>query len=337
MQRHLLSRSSLLAQVEVNDVAHQRYSLEQITNTQNTGPSDVDHLDKNGNRFENVPVDHRSMEGASQCKNVDHVNKNSNDVFENFPIDCLDHQSVEGVSQCMSVDHVDKMWNDESESVAINGLLSFRSQDTNHISKDNEESSHFDSFLSTQKNFSLYDVGVPDSMDVDQPSLVNNVLGDVHVDSVVKDGNEIDVKTVVVPFQREKKLSKACLSPYVVPPPTTEVKCKKRRRNNNKKKSKIVIKSVFGPDGNEILLLPWKEANDDLAMASPYLSDMLIQCEFPVYYADGVKYGVPWFANSVEKVYFLVNEKDFHWCLEELHIRSGVVTFYDSLGGLVME
>ncbi|GJW26166.1 hypothetical protein Tco_0039977 [Tanacetum coccineum] len=35
----------------------------------------------------------------------------------------------------------------------------------------------------------------------------NNVLGDVHVGSVVKDGDEIDVKTIVVPFQREKKLN----------------------------------------------------------------------------------------------------------------------------------
>ncbi|GKC54784.1 hypothetical protein Tco_1077529 [Tanacetum coccineum] len=132
--------------------------------------------------------------------------------------------------------------------------------------KDNVEYSHSDSFLSTQKVKELMndifdtpsspdciqDVDVSVLMDVDQPSLVNNDLGDVHVDSVVKDGDESDVKTIVVPFQRKKKLSKACLTPNVVPPPTTEVKCKKRRHNSIKKKSKKVIKSVFGPDGNEI-------------------------------------------------------------------------------------
>ncbi|GJV99716.1 ulp1 protease family, C-terminal catalytic domain-containing protein [Tanacetum coccineum] len=68
-----------------------------------------------------------------------------------------------------------------------------------------------------------------------------------------------------------------------------------------------------------------RKADDDLAMASPYLSDMLLRWEFPSYYADGVKYGVAWFASSVEK--------DFHWCLAELHLRSGVITFYDSIGG----
>nr|GEY52321.1 hypothetical protein [Tanacetum cinerariifolium] len=58
------------------------------------------------------------------------------------------------------------------------------------------------------------DVGVSESMDVDQPSL----------DTVLK-----DVKTIVVPFQHQKYHGKACVSPYV-PPPSTKVTCKKRRR-----------------------------------------------------------------------------------------------------------
>ncbi|GJZ51600.1 ulp1 protease family, C-terminal catalytic domain-containing protein [Tanacetum coccineum] len=36
----------------------------------------------------------------------------------------------------------------------------------------------------------------------------------------------------------------------------------------------------------------------------------------------------------LKNVYFPVNEKDSHWCLAELHIHSGVITFYDSLRGL---
>ncbi|GKA50978.1 ulp1 protease family, C-terminal catalytic domain-containing protein, partial [Tanacetum coccineum] len=57
-----------------------------------------------------------------------------------------------------------------------------------------------------------------------------------------------------------------------------------------------------------------------------WLSDTLACC-----YADGVTYGVPWFAQSVEKVYFSINVEEVHWILAELHIRSGVVTFYDTL------
>nr|GEZ65026.1 ulp1 protease family, C-terminal catalytic domain-containing protein [Tanacetum cinerariifolium] len=63
--------------------------------------------------------------------------------------------------------------------------------------------------------------------------------------------------------------------------------------------------------------------NDDWAMASPYLSDMLLRFEYPLYYANGVKYGV----------YFPINEKDSHWVLGELHIISGLIAIYDSLGG----
>ncbi|GJY02804.1 phospholipase-like protein [Tanacetum coccineum] len=50
----------------------------------------------------------------------------------------------------------------------------------------------------------------------------------------------------------------------------------------------------------------------------------------PDYYSNGVRYPVAW--RDVEKVYFPVNEPKKHWCLAELHISSGVVTFYDTLG-----
>nr|GEX35393.1 phospholipase-like protein [Tanacetum cinerariifolium] len=80
-------------------------------------------------------------------------------------------------------------------------------------------------------------------------------------------------------------------------------------------------------------LWQFRDPNADGAIASPYLSDMLSRFEYPLYYADGVKYGVPWFANNVQKVYFAINEKDSHWVLEELHIISGLITIYDSLGG----
>ncbi|GJX77167.1 hypothetical protein Tco_0323978 [Tanacetum coccineum] len=212
---------------KIDDMQRRLLSREQITKQLNTRQSDVDHnvdhLDKYGNGSKNVVVgglDHQSMESVIQCMNVDHLEKNWNDVSENFPVDCLDHQSVAGVSQCTSVDHVDKDFNDESESVTIDGLISLRSQDVHHISKkscdvddpdskvnDKEEYCHSEPFLSIQKITELMndifdtasgsacvqDVGVLDSIDVDQPSLLNNVLGDVHMDSVVKDVDKIDV------------------------------------------------------------------------------------------------------------------------------------------------
>ncbi|GKD28450.1 ulp1 protease family, C-terminal catalytic domain-containing protein [Tanacetum coccineum] len=65
---------------------------------------------------------------------------------------------------------------------------------------------------------------------------------------------------------------------------------------------------------------------------SSYLCDMLSRYQFPLYYANGVKYDVLSFANNVQKVYFPINEKDSHWVLGELHISSGLITIYDSLG-----
>nr|GEV81290.1 phospholipase-like protein [Tanacetum cinerariifolium] len=42
-----------------------------------------------------------------------------------------------------------------------------------------------------------------------------------------------------------------------------------------------------------------REPNADWAMASPYLCDMLFRFQFPLYYADGVKYDVPWLSHNI--------------------------------------
>ncbi|GJX36269.1 ulp1 protease family, C-terminal catalytic domain-containing protein [Tanacetum coccineum] len=306
-KRVVLAKTVKEQEQMIVDLQRRLYSVKQIIKQLHTGPSDFDLLDKNDNHSHNVPVgglDHQSMEGVSQCMKDD---QNCNNVPDNFPVDGPEYQSVEGVSQCTSVDHVDKK--------------SFVMDDPEFKAKDNEEGSYSDTFLSTQQ-----DVGVSESMNVDQPSL----------NTVVK-----DVKTVVVPFQRS----------YTFP------KCTKKTISlhegvmalfRDKKRMDMQWTFPWLENGHVIRMDFWEklvgrshtkrgrlydDPNDDWAMASPYLSDMLLRYEYPLYYADGVKYGVPWFVNSVKKVYFPVNESDSHWVLGELDITSDVITFYDSLGG----
>ncbi|GJY21450.1 hypothetical protein Tco_0394016 [Tanacetum coccineum] len=132
MQERVVHAETIKAQEQmIVDLQRRLFSVEEITKQLKTGPSDVDHLDKTDNRSENILVggqDHQSMEGVSQCINVDEPYKNWNDVSDNFYVDGLDHQSIEGVSQCTRL-------NDEYKSVAIDGLISLRSQDVGHISK----------------------------------------------------------------------------------------------------------------------------------------------------------------------------------------------------------
>ncbi|GJS57698.1 RNA-directed DNA polymerase, eukaryota, reverse transcriptase zinc-binding domain protein [Tanacetum coccineum] len=197
------------------DLQRRLLSVEQVTKKLRTGPSDVDHLDKNGNQYDNVPV------GG------------------------LDHQSMNG-----TVKEVD-------ESVAIDGLIRLRSQDVDHTSKesivvddnnfkdkDNEEAY----FLTTQQVIDLVEEIFIDTPSGPDSTQVKNV----------KDVVESDIKTVVVPFQRQKFPGKVLVSPYV-PLQSTEVKFKKRRRERKLNKSKRVIKTIFDSDGNEIKLLPWTE------------------------------------------------------------------------------
>ncbi|GJS58842.1 transposase, MuDR, MULE transposase domain protein [Tanacetum coccineum] len=78
------------------------------------------------------------------------------------------------------------------------------------------------------------------------------------------------------------------------------------------------------------LMWCFRQPDVDWAMVSPHflpctLGGNMIDC-----YSNGVRYPVVW--RDVKKVYFPVNEPKRHWCLAELHITTGVVTFYDSLG-----
>lgn len=83
------------------------------------------------------------------------------------------------------------------------------------------------------------------------------------------------------------------------------------------------------------VLYMWQFRPEDVdwVMVGPYFSRQLLNRDKPMYYANGIIYGVLWVAPNVDKVYIPVNEPDIHWALAVLDIRSGVVTIYDSLGG----
>ncbi|GJR63740.1 phospholipase-like protein [Tanacetum coccineum] len=78
------------------------------------------------------------------------------------------------------------------------------------------------------------------------------------------------------------------------------------------------------------LMWYFREPDADWAMVSPHFLTCTLGGSMIDYYSNGVRYPVAW--RDVEKVYFPVNEPKKHWCLAELHISTGVVTFYDSLG-----
>ncbi|GKC64438.1 ulp1 protease family, C-terminal catalytic domain-containing protein, partial [Tanacetum coccineum] len=280
----------------------------------------------------------------------------------------------EGVIQCTIL-------NDEYESVAVDGLISLRSQDNEEARddpefkvKENEEASHsYDpefkvneneeasysyGFLSTQQVRELINddnACVSELMDADQPSLVKNDLDDVHIDSVVKDAEEsenlcqkfpgkdltrsptapkrtVTVPEVVMALFRDKNRMEMCWTfPWVDDGHLVYIEFWEKLVGRSHTK-----RGWLSSDHLDIWIeyfWQFRDPNADWATASPYLSDMLSRYEYSLYYADGVKYGVPWFANNVQKVYFPINEKDSHWVLEDLHIISGLISIYDSLGG----
>nr|GEU96192.1 hypothetical protein [Tanacetum cinerariifolium] len=265
------------------------------------GQSNVDHLGKTNNLSKNAPDcghDQRPMGGVSQCMNVD--------------------EPYKGVNQCTGL-------NDEYESVAVDGLISLWSQDFVDSPQvkvnDNEEACHSDYCVSRQQVrgvinhfFHTPSVQIQDDVnvnsvvedDVNVDSLVKEDIekDDVHVDSFVKEDIEKD-DVHVDSFVKEDIEKDDVQFDSVVKD------AEKRRREIKLETTVILFISISGrnlsagatlKEAGHLLLEP----NADWVMASPYLCDMLSRFQFLLYYADGVKYGVPWFANNVHhlKHYF---------------------------------
>nr|GEY28789.1 phospholipase-like protein [Tanacetum cinerariifolium] len=64
------------------------------------------------------------------------------------------------------------------------------------------------------------------------------------------------------------------------------------------------------------------------AMVGANFVQILLQDSIPVWSADGSWYKVAW--RDVDQVFMSINEIEMHWCLTQLDLPSGVVTFDDS-------
>ncbi|GJT27799.1 ulp1 protease family, C-terminal catalytic domain-containing protein [Tanacetum coccineum] len=280
-------------QLQILDMQRRLLSLKHITKTQNNGFSEPVH-------------------------NVDHLDKNGNGRVC-VQVGGLDHQSTEGPAiECIlnilisQVTSVNKDLAEESESVAIDGLISLQSHDI-----------HSQPFLSTSKVTELITELFTSPND---PGFSQDLTRSPNAPK-----RSVSVPEEIMSlFRDKKKMEMQWTFPWLDDGHRVQMDFWERLVGRSASK-----RGWLADDVNIWIKYLWHftQPNDDWAMASPYMSDMLSRYELPLYYADGTKYGVPWFANNVEKVYFPVNEKDFHWCLAELHIRSGVITFYDSLGG----
>ncbi|PWA66518.1 ulp1 protease family, C-terminal catalytic domain-containing protein [Artemisia annua] len=77
------------------------------------------------------------------------------------------------------------------------------------------------------------------------------------------------------------------------------------------------------------LMWTFRPPDADWAMAGAFFCPCVMGNMLRPYWANGRKYPLPW--KDVEKVLFPINEPGVHWATGELHIRTGVVTVFDSL------
>ena len=102
-----------------------------------------------------------------------------------------------------------------------------------------------------------FNEGVAD-MERDNDGEILNVHDDTHDGGNVNDAQDIQkVKTVKVPFVRERKKSVYLQDPFTDPPPTTP----RVRIKHKQKFHKKTLKTLLGADGKEIQLEAWKEVH----------------------------------------------------------------------------
>ncbi|GJX92724.1 transposase, MuDR, MULE transposase domain protein [Tanacetum coccineum] len=77
------------------------------------------------------------------------------------------------------------------------------------------------------------------------------------------------------------------------------------------------------------LMWSFRPTDEDWAIASSYFCGFVMRGDIPGWVCNGVRYPVMW--ADVEQVFFSINEPNKHYCLGVLHIRTGVITLYDSL------
>ncbi|GKB89759.1 ulp1 protease family, C-terminal catalytic domain-containing protein [Tanacetum coccineum] len=78
------------------------------------------------------------------------------------------------------------------------------------------------------------------------------------------------------------------------------------------------------------LMWKFRQPGADWAIAGAYLCAYVMRADVAYWPANGIKYPVPW--TEVDRFFIPINEPKTHYCLAVLHIMSGVITLYNSLG-----
>nr|GFA56921.1 ulp1 protease family, C-terminal catalytic domain-containing protein [Tanacetum cinerariifolium] len=126
-------------------------------------------------------------------------------------------------------------------------------------------------------------------------------------DAMVDVNHIVAVNSLRVPLERDHKVSRYLEDPYMIQPDSTEPNHKVCARHKKNKKRCMTLTT---PDGK--LIPAWTEkcvvgclirlAEADWTIVGPFFNTFMLRYDLSCCYADGVTYGVPWFAQSMEKV-----------------------------------
>nr|GEW48083.1 hypothetical protein [Tanacetum cinerariifolium] len=225
------------------------------------------------------------------------------------------------------------------------------------------------SVVETLKNEALYEEFDPKKYDKNVDESGDGKIGDedIHLDRLEtvddpfvqtpdKQNSEVNVvnknqppssKKVVGQLIRKRFVGKALVEPYTVQPPTTapsaflkfdRKRLKRKARMLQIQNTQISFDDVVGDDDPDfkvlfgrmdIYILESTKLKKKQNKKEPIRQSQIALPEIPFveFHEDSSR--APYSQRT--KVFFSINEPKKHYCLGVLHIRSGVITLYDSL------
>nr|GEW83247.1 putative reverse transcriptase domain-containing protein [Tanacetum cinerariifolium] len=276
-------------------------------------------------------------------KNIYNPTTNDNDVNQGISVSfnvhmsntsCLEMHNAEVLVAGMGIDKADKnIYNPPTNDNDVNqGIsVSFNAHMSNSFGHDMPNAVVMVACMGIDKPDRHNDNPNANDNDINQGiDLMSTCFGpDMHLGEVAVAAMEMDKGDghIDIPTASDNDVN---LAKFVFVNDPMDVSGQPKMRSINE----LMTMEVFVEHIDLWVDLMWcfRQPDTDWAMVSTHflpctLGGNMIDC-----YSNGVRYPVKW--RDVEKVYFPINEPKRHWCLAELHITTGVITFYDSLGWL---
>ncbi|GJW02132.1 phospholipase-like protein [Tanacetum coccineum] len=271
---------------------------------------------------DNLNVDNHSMDFHHDPKVLEKQNISGKNLFDEFEQQVSSNN--EFINEALEEPNVavNNLFQEEDQQFSSKNLdvqqeaLEEPNVDQQFSAKKLDAQLEMEELFTVETLYSMIDFDIPKEAihdHLDTLSMKNADSVQWSNDAKVDVNPTVVVNSLRIPLERDHKVSRYLQDPYMIQPDSTQPNHKVRARHKKNKKRRMPLTT---PDGK--LIPAWTEvywgsakkgvvgclirpAEAYWAIAGPFFNAFMLLYDLSYCYADGVTYGVPCFAQSVEK------------------------------------